>query len=205
MLCRLIDRVEVTGVEFGNWTDIGYPWDLLDATERVLSTLERDVSGVVDRNAVLRGAVVVEAGASVDSGVVIEGPVLVRSGATVGPNALVRGPAVIGANASVGHAVEIKNSLLMRSANVNHLSYVGDSIVGPGANLGAGTMTANLRHDGSPVMAGDGGEPTGRRKFGTVIGPGAKTGVNTSVQPGVVLAADSWTAPGDVVDTDRDR
>jgi bifunctional UDP-N-acetylglucosamine pyrophosphorylase/glucosamine-1-phosphate N-acetyltransferase len=109
----------------------------------------------------------------------------------------------VGEDASVGHGVEVKGSLLMRGASANHLSYVGDSILGPEANLGAGTITANLRHDGEPIVAGADGYPTGRRKFGAIVGPGTKTGVNTSLQPGVILPTDSWTAPGEVVHSER--
>lgn len=203
VLERLIDGDRVVGVEFDGWADIGYPWDLLAANERALADLDRDVAGDVHDDAALRGAVVVEPGATVDAGVVIDGPALIQSGAHVGPNAAVRGPAVIGEDASVGHAVEVKSSLLLRGANANHLSYVGDSVVGPGANLGAGTITANLRHDGATVAAGAGRHPTGRRKFGAVLGPGVKTGINTSLRPGVVLSADARTDPGEVVSEDR--
>lgn len=203
VLERLIHTDRVAAVEFDRWADIGYPWDLLAANERALDALDRDVAGDVHDDAVLRGAVVVEPGGSVDAGVVIDGPVLVRAGAHVGPNAAVRGPAVIGEDASVGHAVEVKRSLLLRGANANHLSYVGDSVVGPDANLGAGTITANLRHDATTVVAGADRHSTGRRKFGAVIGPGAKTGINTSLNPGVVLSAGARTDPGDVVATDR--
>jgi bifunctional UDP-N-acetylglucosamine pyrophosphorylase/glucosamine-1-phosphate N-acetyltransferase len=203
VLRRLLGDDDVVGVEFDAWADIGYPWDLLEANERALETVEREVAGEVHADATLRGDVVVEPGASIDAGVVVEGPVLVRRGATVGPNAYVRGPTVVGEDASVGHGVEIKGSLLMRGASANHLSYVGDSILGPEANLGAGTITANLRHDGEPIVAGADGHPTGRRKFGAIVGPGTKTGVNTSLQPGVILPTDSWTAPGDVVHSER--
>ena len=203
VLERLIHGDRVAGVEFDGWADIGYPWDLLTENERALDGLDRDIAGDVHADAVLRGAVVVEPGAAVDAGVVIDGPALVQSGARIGPNAAVRGPTVIGEDASVGHAVEVKSSLLLRGAAVNHLSYVGDSIVGPDANLGAGTITANLRHDGAAVAAGADRRSTGRRKFGAVIGPRVKTGVNTSLQPGVVLSADARTDPGEVVGEDR--
>lgn len=203
VLRRVIDADDVTGVAVDEWADLGHPWDLLDVNERLLARQDRRVAGEVDGDATLRGDVVVERGATIDAGVVVEGPALVRDGATVGPNAYVRGATVIGADASVGHGVEIKNSLLLDGANVNHLSYVGDSLVGHGANLGAGTVVANLRHDGADVLAGDDDQPTDRRKFGAVVGPRVKTGINTSLSPGVVLATDSWTAPGEVVGSDR--
>jgi bifunctional UDP-N-acetylglucosamine pyrophosphorylase/glucosamine-1-phosphate N-acetyltransferase len=199
VLRQVLDRRPVTCAPVSASSVVVEPWDLLGATERALADLAERVRGEVHADADLRGPVVVEAGATVDAGVVVEGPVVVRSGATVGPNAYLRGATVVGEGASVGHAVEVKNSLLMAGASVNHLSYVGDSVVGPDANLGAGTVTANLRHDDDEVLAGEDDRPTGRRKFGAVVGPGAKTGINTSLLPGVVLSAGTWTAASDAV------
>lgn len=80
---------------------------------------------------------------------------------------------------------------------------VGERPLGPETNLGAGTITANLRHDGNPIAAGAEGYSIGRRKLGAVLGSGTKTGVTTSLQPGTALPTDSWTAPGEVVHPDR--
>jgi bifunctional UDP-N-acetylglucosamine pyrophosphorylase/glucosamine-1-phosphate N-acetyltransferase len=93
----------------------------------------------------------------------------------------------------------------MRGTNVPHLSYVGDSVLGPDVNLGAGTQVANLRHDGEAVAFTVKGErvSTGRRKFGVVAGPGAKTGVNTSLTPGLRLSPGATSAPGESVTRDR--
>ena len=166
---------------------------------------EAPVDGVVSEDATLEGGVVVEDGATIRPGVVIEGPVVVREGATVGPNAYVRGPTLIGPEASVGHAVEIKNSVLMAGAAVNHLSYVGDSILGRDVNLGAGTVVANLRHDDEPVRLTVKGErvSTGRRKFGVVLGDEAKTGIDTNINAGVTLSTGATTTPGESVLRDR--
>ncbi|MFB6133601.1 MAG: glucose-1-phosphate thymidylyltransferase, partial [Halanaeroarchaeum sp.] len=149
----------------------------------------------------LTGTVVVEAGASIRSGTTIEGPALIKSGADVGPNAYVRGATVVGEDCRVGHAVEIKNSVLFDGARVPHLSYVGDSVIGADVNLGAGTNVANLRHDGEPVRTLVNGEThdTDRRKFGVVCGDNVKTGINTSLNPGVKLPTNHRTRPGEVV------
>jgi UDP-N-acetylglucosamine diphosphorylase/glucosamine-1-phosphate N-acetyltransferase len=205
VLARTIREYAVTPVEFDEWLDVGRPWELLAANERWLADLDRRIDGEVHPDADLRGDVVVEAGASVDSGVVIEGPVLVRSGATVGPNAYVRGATVIGPDAKVGHSCEVKNSVLMAGAAVAHLSYVGDSVLGRDVNFGAGTQVANLRHDDGDVKHTVKGErvPTGRRKFGVVAGHRAKTGVNTSLAPGLTLSVGATTLPGEAVMRDR--
>jgi bifunctional UDP-N-acetylglucosamine pyrophosphorylase/glucosamine-1-phosphate N-acetyltransferase len=184
---------------------VGRPWELLAANEWKLAELDPRVDGEVRGDADLRGTVVVEAGATVEPGVVIEGPALIRSGAHVGPNAYVRGASHVGENCRVGNGVELKNSVLMRGAAVPHLSYVGDSLLGPEVNVGAGSQVANLRHDGADIEQTVKGErrSTGRRKYGVVAGDGAKTGVNSSIAPGVVLSPGATTLPGEQVLRDR--
>jgi bifunctional UDP-N-acetylglucosamine pyrophosphorylase/glucosamine-1-phosphate N-acetyltransferase len=205
VLERVLNRHDVSPVEFDRWLDVGRPWELLEANEWKLAELDRRVDGTVAPDATLDGAVVVESGATVESGVTIEGPALVRGGATVGPNAYVRGATLVGTDVSVGHAVEVKNSVLMSDTSVNHLSYVGDSILGRDVNFGAGTTVANLRHDGEPVSLTVKGDrvSTDRRKFGVVVGDGAKTAINTSLDPGVRLSPGATTTPGERIDRDR--
>ncbi|MFB6206199.1 MAG: bifunctional sugar-1-phosphate nucleotidylyltransferase/acetyltransferase [Haloglomus sp.] len=204
VLARVVDTEDVRVVELDRWLDVGRPWELLEANEWKLSEVEPRVEGVVHEDAELRGDVAVEADAHVDAGVVVEGPALVRSGARVGPNAYVRGGLVC-ESARVGHAVEVKNSVLMEGAQVPHQSYVGDSILGRDVNFGAGTQVANLRHDDEPVDMTVKGErvSTGRRKFGVVAGHDAKTAIETSLAPGVVLSPGAWTELGETVTRDR--
>ncbi len=205
VVARAISEASVTAVTLSKWLDVGRPWELLAANEWKIGELDRRVDGDVSDDAELRGNVVVESGATVESGVVIEGPAIVRSGAEIGPNAYVRGATLVGENCHVGHGVEIKNTVLMTGANVPHLSYVGDSLLAPDVNLGAGTQIANLRHDDEDVKqtVKDRRVSTGRRKYGIVAGPGAKTGVNTSLAPGVVLSSNARTKPGESVTRDR--
>ena len=164
-----------------------------------------DPPAEVHPTATLRGDVVRESGVEVGPGVVVEGPALLRTGCSIGPNAYVRGSTLVGPGARIGHAVEVKNSVVMANATIGHLSYVGDSIVGPRVNLGAGTNVANLRHDGESVAVtvGDRRVSTGRRKFGTVLGPDVQTGIQTGIHPGVTLSAGEHTAPGEIVSRDR--
>jgi UDP-N-acetylglucosamine diphosphorylase/glucosamine-1-phosphate N-acetyltransferase len=204
-VARVLERHDVSPVEVDRWLDVGRPWELLGANEWKLGELEGRIEGSVADGATLRGSVVVESGARVEPGVVIEGPVLVRSGAHVGPNAYVRGHTLLGEDVRVGHAAEVKNSVVMADAGVPHLSYVGDSVLGRGVNLGAGTQVANLRHDERDVRVTVKGTSvsTGRRKFGVVVGDGAKTGVNSSLNPGVTLSCGARTEPGEQVFEDR--
>ena len=190
----------------GTWLDVGRPWELLTATEMVLDTLEETrLEGTVEPNVQVHGPVVVEPGARLRSGTYVDGPAVIRSGADVGPNAYVRGATVVGPDARVGNAVEVKNTVVMRDASVGHQSYVGDSVLGRGVNFGAGTNVANLRHDDASVRLTVKGTrvDTGRRKLGAIVGDGAKTGINTSINAGVRLGVGERTAPGAVVSRDR--
>jgi bifunctional UDP-N-acetylglucosamine pyrophosphorylase/glucosamine-1-phosphate N-acetyltransferase len=205
VLQRVVEEFTVRTVPIERWLGVGRPWELLEANEWKLGEMERRIDGEVRGDADLRGTVVVEEGATVEPGVVIEGPVLVRSGAHVGPNAYVRGATLLCEDVEVGHGVEVKNTVIRRGTNVPHLSYVGDSVLGMDANLGAGTQVANLRHDDEAVQVRVKGErvSTGRRKFGVVVGDGAKTGINTSINAGVTLSPGATTKPGESVTSDR--
>ena len=205
VLATVIGAFDVTPVTLERWLDVGRPWELLEANEWKLGELEGRVDGAVSEDAHLEGDVVVEEGATVKPGVVVEGPALIRSGATVGPNAYVRGATLVDEDADVGHAVEVKNSVVGPDSSVSHLSYVGDSVLGRSVNFGAGTNVANLRHDDADVKFTVKGDriSTGRRKFGVVAGDRVKTGINTSLTPGLKLTTGATTRPGETVDRDR--
>ena len=205
VLDRVFAEYEVSYTPLDRWMGVGRPWELLMANEWKLADIERRIEGDVSERAELRGPVVVEEGAAIEPGVVVEGPAIIRSGAHVGPNAYVRGATLLGERVRVGHSVEIKNSVVMAETHVPHLSYVGDSLLGREVNFGAGTTVANLRHDDEPVEQTVKGDrvSTGRRKYGVVVGDGAKTGIHTTLHPGVVLSAGARTMPNETVDRDR--
>ncbi|WP_256684975.1 bifunctional sugar-1-phosphate nucleotidylyltransferase/acetyltransferase [Halococcus qingdaonensis] len=205
VLDRVFAEYDVSYTELDRWMGVGRPWELLEANEWKLAALDGRVDGDVSDRAELRGPVVVEEGAHVEPGVVVEGPALIRSGAHVGPNAYVRGATLLGEEVRVGNGVEIKNSVVMAGTHVPHLSYVGDSVLGKDVNFGANTTVANLRHDDEPVKQTVKSErvSTGRRKYGVVVGDGTKTGVHTTLYPGVVLDAGTRTEPDETVARDR--
>ena len=93
---------------------------------------------------------------------------------------------------------------MMDGVKIPHLSYVGDSILGRNCNLGAGTIVANLRHDGQTVKSMVKGKlvDTRREKFGCVLGDGVKTGINTSIYPGRKIWPHRFTKPSEVVRED---
>jgi len=187
------------------WLPIGYPWHLLDANEYFLdSFLEHRVDGDVSPFAHINGRVAIGDGTVVRSGVVIDGPVCIGRNCSIGPNCWLRPGTTLGNGCRVGQAVEVKNSILMDGASCPHLSYVGDSIVGENSNLGAGTVTANVRHDGGNVrsVVKDHAIDSGRRKLGAVIGDDVHTGVNTGIFPGRKLWPHTITYPGESIRRD---
>ncbi len=188
----------------GRWRPVGYPWDVLNANEWLLERIEFGVEGEIEDGTVLKGNVSVGKGTLVKSGAYIEGPAVIGENSVIGPNCYIRGSTSIGSGCRVGNGVEIKNSVIMDGAKVNHLSYIGDSVIGCGVNIGGGTLTANLRHDGKNIMCFVKGEKldTGRRKFGAVIGDGAKTGISTVFYPGRKMWPGKTTLPGEIVKND---
>lgn len=203
-VASLAKKTNISVVLIKDWIPVTYPWSLLEANEKLLAKMKGNIEGVVEHGATLKGEVYVGKGSIVKSGSYIEGPVWVGENSTVGPNCYLRASTIIGNNCYVGNAVEIKNSIIMNGTHVGHLSYVGDSVVGEKCNFGAGTITANLRHDGQPVKMTVKGEriSTGRRKMGAVMGHGAKTGIHVSIMPGVKIKSGGMIAPHTNVERD---
>ncbi len=192
------DKMQILATEIPeeDWVDIGRPWDLLEANKKFIAKMKPRLQGKIEDGAHLIGPVTVAEQARVRSGAYIEGPCFIDEGADVGPNCYLRPSTYVGRHARIGNAVEIKNSIVMDHTHIGHLSYVGDSILGEGCNLGAGTMTANLRLDDGIVKMRVKGEvvETGRRKLGAVLGDGVKTGINVSIMPGVKIGPGAWVA-----------
>jgi len=186
------------------WLDIGRPWDLLEANKMILSQIQAKIEGTVEDGAVIKGETIVQKDAIIKTGSYIEGPALIGENAVIGPNCYIRAYTSIGKNVKIGNAVEIKNCIIMENTNIGHLSYVGDSVIGRGSNFGAGTITANLRHDNGDVSVTVKGKrvSSGRRKLGAIIGDNVKTGIGTSISPGVILHQGARTGIGVIVDKD---
>ena len=196
--------VFVAEISRENWFDVGRPWDLLDANVWALNRMNHKVLGTVEEGAHLIGPVTVAKTARVRSGAYIEGPCLIDEGADVGPNCFIRPCTSVGKNARVGNACEVKNTVIMDSTHVGHLSYVGDSVLGEKCNLGAGTITANLRFDDGNVKMQIKKEivDSGRRKLGAIFGDGVKTGINSVFMPGVKVGNGSWIGANVMVTRD---
>jgi len=184
-----------------DWIDIGRPWDLLDANRMLLENIKSRCEGVVEPYATLHGEVVVGKGTIVRNGAYIMGPVIIGDNCDIGPNCFIRASTAIGNDVHIGNAVEVKNSVIMDGTKIGHLSYLGDSIIGFKCNFGAGTKVANLRHDGKNIRCSVKGSivDTGRRKLGVVMGDDVHTGINTSINVGMMMEPGSYSRPGEVV------
>jgi UDP-N-acetylglucosamine diphosphorylase/glucosamine-1-phosphate N-acetyltransferase len=180
------------------WLDVGLPWNLLDANERALGLMEASVEGEVEEGVSIQGPVKICEGARVRAGAYVEGPAYIGPGSDIGPNCYIRPATSIGANVRIGNACEVKNSIVMDGTHIAHLSYVGDSIIGEGCNLGAGTITANIRFDKKNIKVNIKGRPldSGRRKLGTIVGDDVQTGINVNIMPGVKVGSGAWIEPG---------
>ena len=183
-------------VEIKSWLDLSYPWDLLRANETMMVGLESQNLGEVEANVTLKGAVAIGKNTVVRSGAYIVGPVIIGEGCEIGPNCFIRPSTTIGDKCHIGAAVEVKNSIIMNGSKIPHLNYVGDSVIGEGCNLGAGTKIANLRLDKQNIHVS--GIDTKRRKLGAIIGDNVETGINASINVGSVIGNSTFIGPGAV-------
>ena len=148
-----------------------------------------------------QGAIFISKSAKIGPCVHIIGPCFIGDGADVRHGAYVREYSWICNDSIVGHCTEIKHSILLPGAKAPHFNYVGDSILGSGVNLGAGTKLSNLRNDGKEVNVRINGKrhSSGLRKFGAIIGENCQLGCNSVTNPGVVIGCNGFVHPNATV------
>lgn len=119
----------------------------------------------------------------------LNGPLIIDEHAEIRHCAFIRGGAVVGKGAVVGNSTELKNVILFDSVQVPHYNYVGDSVLGFCAHMGAGSITSNVKADKSLVVVKDGNTEveTGLKKFGAMLGDFAEIGCNAVLNPGSVI------------------
>lgn len=124
-------------------------------------------------------------------------PCIICAGAQIRHCAFIRGKALIGENCVVGNSSEIKNAILFNGVQVPHFNYVGDSILGYKAHLGAGVVLSNVKADKSNVFITCGGQKTdtGLKKLGSVLGDRAEIGCNSVLAPGTLIGANAVVYP----------
>lgn len=125
------------------------------------------------------------------------GPLIIDHGAEVRHGAFIRSSAIVGKKAVVGNSVELKNAILFDGAQVPHYNYVGDSILGTGAHMGAGAITSNLKSDKTNIVikSADENIETGLRKIGGILGDHVEVGCNSVLCPGSVIGPNTIVYP----------
>ena len=133
--------------------------------------------------------VVIGAGTVVEPGVLIKGPAIIGKNCQIRHNAYLRENVILGDNCVVGNASELKNAFLFNGAQAPHYNYVGDSILGHKAHLGAGVKISNIKLFPGNIEVDVNGvsTDTGLRKFGALVGDGAEVGCNAVLNPGSIL------------------
>ncbi|MFX0168784.1 MAG: bifunctional sugar-1-phosphate nucleotidylyltransferase/acetyltransferase [Candidatus Hodarchaeota archaeon] len=192
------------------WVDVGRTWNILEASpllfERLRQSKEKriDSSATVSEAAHLLGDVWIGARARIFPGATLVGPVFLGPEAIVGNNCLIRDHTVLEANVSVGFSCEVRNTVMMPRSRIGHLAFVGDSILGYDADLGASVVLSNYRFDGEAVHVMLRGNlvSTHTDKFGAVLGDQVKIGCGAVVLPGRTIGYNSWIDPGIVVNRD---
>jgi NDP-sugar pyrophosphorylase family protein len=137
-------------------------------------------------------------GTIVEDGAMIKGPAIIGKNCQIRHNAYIREHVIVGDNCVVGNSCELKNAVLFNGCQVPHFNYVGDSILGHKAHLGAGVILSNYRSLPGNVTVMRDGNPfdTGLRKFGALIGDGAEVGCNAVLNPGSIIGRGAVIYPG---------
>lgn len=163
------------------------PWEVLDSIGDFLFALGPTLPA--EDFIQLSPGIWIAKDAKVASSASIAPPCIIGRRTEVRPGALIRGNALVGDGAVVGNSTEIKNAILFDGVQVPHFNYVGDSILGYKAHLGAGAVTSNVKSDKTPVTVRDGENeiPTGRKKLGAMVGDFVEVGCNSVLNPGSVL------------------
>ena len=172
-----------------------YPWEALPQISEWIIELGKTLSSEEYEQ---RGENVwIAKSATVYPSAYIVGPAIIGPNTEVRHGAFIRGNALVGANCVVGNSVELKNVVLFDKVQVPHYNYVGDSILGYKAHMGAGSITSNVKSDKTlvTVRTRDALLESGLKKFGAILGDGVEVGCNSVLNPGSVIGRNSNIYP----------
>ncbi len=197
----MANDISIKVIVLDYWKDLVYPWDLFSLNKEYLEKIKKENKGVIEKNATVKGNVVVGKNSKILNGSYIEGPCIIGKNCKIGPNSYIRPFTSIGDNCRVGGASEIKNSIVFNNSNIPHHNYVGDSVIGSDCNLGSGTKVANLRLDKKEISVFSNGKKinTGRRKLGVIMGDNVQTGINSMIDVGSIIGNNVFVGPGAIV------
>ena len=181
--------------------DDAAPWEWLPKVAEALAGLPAEAFTVPAGTPVgvhVEGRVFIDPTVKLPPYAVIQGPAWIGPQTEIRPGAYIRGNVIAGQGCVLGNSSEFKNCLLLDAVQAPHFNYVGDSILGNGAHLGAGVILANLRLDQQnvPVVTAEGRKDSGLRKLGGIFGDYAEAGCNTVINPGTLLGRRAVVMPG---------
>ena len=172
-----------------------YPWEVLPKISTFIVELGNQLNSEEYEK---RGENVwVAKSAKVAPTAYINGPAIIGKESEIRHCAFIRGNAIVGEGAVVGNSTELKNVVLFNKVQVPHYNYVGDSILGYRAHMGAGSITSNVKSDKTLVVVKDGEDqiPTGLKKFGAMLGDCVEVGCNSVLNPGTVVGRNAQIYP----------
>ncbi|RZS93050.1 LbetaH domain-containing protein [Cuneatibacter caecimuris] len=172
-----------------------YPWELLPKISSFIVELGNSLPEEIFEK---RGENIwIARSAKVAPTASITGPCIIDENAEIRHCAFIRGNAIVGKGAVVGNSTELKNVVLFDKVQVPHYNYVGDSILGYKAHMGAGSITSNVKSDKTLVVVRDGREEiaTGLKKFGAMLGDCVEVGCGSVLNPGTVIGPESQIYP----------
>ncbi len=175
-----------------------FAWDALKRIGDYLkANLRPGLHNRCDGVAYIGENVFIGQGTVVEDGAMIKGPAIIGRNCEIRHNAYIREQVIIGDDCVIGNSCELKNALLFNRAVVPHFNYVGDSILGFKAHLGAGVKISNVKLVSGNVTVEMEGKPfdTGLRKFGALLGDGAEVGCNAVLNPGSILGRGAMVYP----------
>ena len=170
-----------------------YPWEMLPKIkEWILGLIENGLEDFTE----IKPGVWVGKDVKIADYVTIEAPAIIGHGTEIRPGAYIRGNVITGSGCVMGNSSEFKNCILLDKVQVPHYNYVGDSVLGNKAHMGAGTVCSNLKSDGKAVVIhGDQDYVTGLRKIGGILADGADAGCGCVINPGTVIGKGTTIYP----------
>lgn len=175
-------------------SSFAYPWQALSGIKELILTLGKTLGSDYTE---ITPQVWVHHTATVAPTAFLGAPCIIGPGTEVRHCAFIRGSALVGEKCVVGNSVELKNVILFDNVQVPHYNYVGDSILGYKAHMGAGSITSNVKSDKKLVVIKGADEKieTGRKKVGAMLGDRVEVGCNSVLNPGTVIGRDSNVYP----------
>lgn len=172
---------------------VEYPWEILSLIPSYISSL---IACGIEGYTEYRPGILIGTNVTIAPTATIGTNVIIGSDTTIGPGAYIRQDVLTGPGCNVGNSTELKNCVLMEHVQVPHYNYVGDSVLGAYAHLGAGAVCSNLKSDKKNIVIhGDEEHTTGLRKIGGFLGDHTEIGCHCVINPGTIIGQNTSVYP----------